>query len=184
MAAPATTTMKDLTGKFWMNKTLSDDTDDVLTLQGISWWTRKGIALANLCLDIKHYRDDDGVEHIDIVQTLTGGIQGTTELRTLDWTEREHEDHIFGKLRGKSRRVKPSGLDDDFLKKNFLPEVETDCAVESYVVNDANKWTAQQIWGFETINDIRYYVRHLKFTKNDTDKVLYKRLVYDWADAQ
>lgn len=54
-------------------------------MQGISWFTRKAIALANLMLDIKQYRDDDGVEHIDIVQTLTGGIKGTTENRTLDW---------------------------------------------------------------------------------------------------
>lgn len=54
-------------------------------LQGIGWFTRKAIGLATITLDVKQYRDDEGVEHIDIVQTATGGIKGTTENRTLDW---------------------------------------------------------------------------------------------------
>ena len=45
---------------------------------------------------MKHYKDDSGVEHIDIDQTLTGGIKGTSENRTLDWTERPNNDHVFG----------------------------------------------------------------------------------------
>lgn len=60
-------------------------------------------------------------------------------------SEREHEDHLFGKLVGKSRRIKPSEVDDEFLRAGFLPEVEEDGAVESFVVNEANKWTAQQV---------------------------------------
>lgn len=55
-------------------------------LQGVSWFTRKAIRFSTITLDIKQYRDDDGVEHIDIDQTATGGIKGTTENRTLDWT--------------------------------------------------------------------------------------------------
>lgn len=42
--------------------------------------------MATITLAVKQYRDDDGVEHIDIEQTATGGIKGTTENRTLDWT--------------------------------------------------------------------------------------------------
>lgn len=55
-------------------------------LQGIGWFKRRAISLATITLDIKQYRDDEGVEHIDIEQTATGGIKGTTENRTLDWT--------------------------------------------------------------------------------------------------
>lgn len=58
----------------------------MLTLQGVGWFTRKAIQLATVTLDINQYRDDNGVEHIDIEQTATGGIKGTTENRTLDWT--------------------------------------------------------------------------------------------------
>jgi len=60
------------------NKTLSDDTDAVLALQGVGWWTRKAIGLATLTLHTKQY-EKDGVTHIDIEQTATGGIKGTTE---------------------------------------------------------------------------------------------------------
>jgi hypothetical protein len=66
---------------------LSDDTDKILALQGVSWVTRRIlIAIATITLDIKHYKDDEGVEHIDIEQTLTGGITASPEYRTLDWT--------------------------------------------------------------------------------------------------
>jgi hypothetical protein len=185
MAAPPEITTKNLTGKFYMNKTLSDDTDEVLTLQGVSWFTRKTISVASILLDIKQYRDDDGVEHIDIVQTLTGGIQGTTELRTLDWVEREHKDYLFGTLTGQSRRIKPSEVEDEYLRCGFLSEVEDDGAIESYVINEANKWTARQIWGFEEIDGKRYYARHLKFIKlEDPEKTINRRLVYDYYPEQ
>lgn len=58
----------------------------MLTLQGIGWIVRKAISIATITLDVKQYRDDEGVEHIDIEQTATGGVKGTTENRTLDWT--------------------------------------------------------------------------------------------------
>jgi hypothetical protein len=68
------------------NHTLSDSVDKILTLQGISWVTRKIINNATITLDIKHYKDDEGAEHIDIIQTLTGGITSSPEYRTLTWT--------------------------------------------------------------------------------------------------
>ena len=52
--------------------------------QGIGWMTRKLISVATITLDIKHYTEE-GTEHIDIEQTATGGIKGTTENRILDW---------------------------------------------------------------------------------------------------
>src|SRR5262245_39919282 len=43
------------------------------------------------------------IQHIDIEQTATGGIKGTTEKRALDWTYRGHSDWLFGELQGRSR---------------------------------------------------------------------------------
>lgn len=51
---------------------------------------------------LKQYEDDSGITHIDIDTKLTGGINGTTELRTLNWQATPHQDHIFGPLKGKS----------------------------------------------------------------------------------
>jgi hypothetical protein len=64
----------------YQNKTLSDSTDGILTLQGVPWYTRKIISLASVTLDVKHYTGDDTFEHIDIDQTLTGGMKGIPNL--------------------------------------------------------------------------------------------------------
>ncbi|TVY86381.1 hypothetical protein LAWI1_G006531 [Lachnellula willkommii] len=119
MAAPAEISIKDLSGAWVMNKTLSDDTDPVLALQGVGWWTRKAIGLATVTLHTKQYTGDDSTTHIDISQT--------TENRVLNWQEREHEDHIFGHLKGRSRWLSSSDYDseitDPFLKAEWLESI-------------------------------------------------------------
>lgn len=66
------------------------------------------------------------VTHIDIEQTATGGIKGTTELRTLDWKARPHADYVFGKCEGRSKWVDLEANDDAdvpddaFLKEGWL----------------------------------------------------------------
>ncbi|KAA6416016.1 MAG: hypothetical protein FRX48_00735 [Lasallia pustulata] len=178
MAAPPAKTLKDLSGVWVMNKTLSDDTDRILQMQGVGWWLRKAIALATVTLTIKQYVSADGLTHIDIEQRATGGISGTTEKRTLDWAYRDHKDGIFGAVKGKSRWVKLADVEDDneFLKKGWLEE--GDEHVQSYVESVGNGWTADQIWGFEEIGGVRYHVRHVVVRKGDDWKEA--RLVYDY----
>jgi hypothetical protein len=65
----------------------------------------------------------DGLEHIDIPQTVSGGLQGTTELRILDGQKRSHEDHVFGKVEGQTLWVKLDEIEEDFLKEDWLPEM-------------------------------------------------------------
>jgi len=184
MAAPPEKTIKDLSGQWVMNKSLSDDTDAVLALQGIGWWTRKAIGLATVTLHVKQYTADDGITHIDIDQTATGGIKGTTELRELSWTFREHDDHIFGHLKGKSRWLNPADVPDEWMKEDFLTADEEkggpngELFVESYVENEEKGWTGDQIWGFAVIDGVRYYVRRVTIVKGDT--TLKVRLVYNW----
>ncbi|KAF2801831.1 uncharacterized protein BDZ99DRAFT_213993 [Mytilinidion resinicola] len=114
MAAPATTTVKDLSGKWLMNKKYCGDTDGVLALQGIGWLTRKGIGLASVTQVTTSYPDalKPDVTHIDFDQVVTGGIKGTTELRTLDWQWRDHTDHLFGSLEGRSQFTKLAQLEE------------------------------------------------------------------------
>jgi hypothetical protein len=47
---------------------MSGDTDTILKLQGISWVKRTAISMATVTLAIKHYKNDEGVEKIDIDQ--------------------------------------------------------------------------------------------------------------------
>jgi hypothetical protein len=100
-------------------------------------------------LYIRHYKDDGGIEHIDIDQTLTG-IPGTSEYRTLDWTLREHEDYLFGPVVGRSRRVKVNEIENEFLRDGWLRDTVQDGAINSYVKSDTPRsnttWIAEQVW--------------------------------------
>ncbi|KAJ7706324.1 hypothetical protein B0H17DRAFT_1036738 [Mycena rosella] len=185
MAVPATFSILDLSGKFTMNKAMSGDTDKILALQGISWLKRSIISLAVVTLVVKHYKDDDGVEHVDIDQTITGGIPGTREERTLSWTERSTVDSLFGAVIGKSRRVQASELEEEFLKKDWTADTLEHGLIQSYVCSDTPKsgrtWIANQTWGIQEINGERRYVRHVKFTGPDPKEAdIEDLLVYDY----
>ncbi|CRG92336.1 hypothetical protein PISL3812_09393 [Talaromyces islandicus] len=130
MAAPAETTLQNLNGQFVLNKTLSDDTDPILALQGVSWMTRTALGYATVTLAITEYiepnADDEAqapVTKIDIVQTATGGIQ-SSEKRTTDWRVRAHEDRIFGALSAQSRLVRGAAAGADGKVRPVL-EIQT-----------------------------------------------------------
>jgi hypothetical protein len=168
------------------NKPLSDDPDPVLSLQGVSWFTRKAISLATITLHTKQYfSSDDKATHIDIEQTATGGIKGTTEIRVLNWSERSHEDHLFGNVKGQSRWLTSlDQVDDAFLKEGWL-DVDSEKGgpdgeifIESYVINEEKGWDARQVWGFAIVDGKRYYTRRVVVTKGK--EVLRVRLVYNW----
>ncbi|MCJ1481023.1 hypothetical protein MMC06_001179 [Schaereria dolodes] len=119
-------------------------------MQGIGWFLRKAIGLATITLNIKEYVED-GVTHIDISQTATGGIKGTTELRTLDWAFREHKDGIFGEVKGKSRWAKLNGLERDKEGDDWLSRGWEDADgefVQAYVESVGGGWTADQVGCF------------------------------------
>ncbi|KAL8682408.1 MAG: hypothetical protein Q9186_001529 [Xanthomendoza sp. 1 TL-2023] len=176
MAAPPEKTLKNLAGKWVMNKTLSDDTDRILQMQGVGWFLRRAIALATITLTITEYVKDD-LTHIDITQVASPGGITTTENRVLDWEYHDHTDKIFGEVKGKSRWVKLSDVDDDdFLKKGW-DDLEGE-HVQGYVESNGGGWTADQVWGFELIDGKRYYVRHVVVRKGDDWKLA--RLVYDY----
>jgi len=138
---------------------------------------RKAIGLSTVTLHVKEYKDDEDLTHIDIEQTATGGIKGTTELRILDNKPREHEDHIFGRLCGRSRWLKSvDEIEDSFQKEGW--EDGTNEFVMSHVTNDENGWTAVQVWGFEVVNEERRYSRHIVVTKGKEVKKI--RLLYDF----
>lgn len=186
MAAPPEKTLDDLSGSWVMNKSLSGDTDAVLSLQGVGWFIRKTIGLATVTLKHKHYKDDEGFEHIDIDQLITPGLQGTTELRTLNWTWRDHSDIVFGDVKGRTRKVKLSDVPDDedgkWMKEGWEPAfLEKGEAIETYVESTTKGWTANQFWGFEIIDGERRYTRHVVVKDKSGKKVLRIKLVYDWA---
>ena len=160
-----------------------------------------------MTLSIKHDSDDSGVERVEVVNTLTGGIPGNTELSVLDWTSRLHEDHVFGKVLGKSKRVdSPNAIEGPFLKEGWdTSQGEREDGVLSFYdesVGESRRWIAEQVrrlctaleslqgrshihlspskvWGFAELNGERRHVRRIRMTGADM-KARYFRLVYDY----
>lgn len=101
--------------------------------------------MATITLTISEYTDSaTKLTHFDIKQVATGGISGTTENRTLDWTYRDHKDGIFGSVKGKSRWVALKDVDDDDFIKTGWENADGDF-VQSYVESKDNGWTANQV---------------------------------------
>lgn len=130
------------------NKELSDDTDGILSMQGVSWINRTAISYGTITLYIKHYKDENGIEHVVSEETLTG-IPGSTEKRTLDWAVREHSDYVFGALVGKARRRKVEDIEDDFLRGGWLPDTVEHGVIALWTESDTAKsgysWTSDEV---------------------------------------
>ncbi|ETS87239.1 hypothetical protein PFICI_01067 [Pestalotiopsis fici W106-1] len=194
MAAPASKTIGDLNGKWVMNKTLSDSPEPGLALQGIGYLTRKAIGFATVTLEVKQYTEE-GVPHVDIEQTATGGLKGTSEKRTVDNTPREHADWLFGKVKARSFFIKHEDLPgriqaelggDEFLAGDWIVADEEKTGPDGalHLVNWVEAeagWTAAQVWGFQLIGGERRYARNIVIKKGD--KKVELRLVYDFVSA-
>ncbi|KAJ8075087.1 hypothetical protein PM082_019414 [Marasmius tenuissimus] len=204
MAVPPDFCTLDISGRFTMNKTLSDTSsiDSILSAQGVTWMLRKSIGLGTVTLGIRHYRTpspSSEEEHIDITETLTpGNIKGTPDRRVLVWDQRvDTEDWIFGPVGGRTRRLAPTtiegegegeGLSDDdveWMKSGWTEDTIRDgiihCRDESLKTGKQGKgWVVVQFWGIEVINAERRYTRHLLFTGGD-GKVIRARFVYDYV---
>jgi hypothetical protein len=128
---------------------LSDDSDDILKLQGVSWFKRRAISMFTLTLVVKHYTDDAGIEHIDIDQTLSGGIPGTSENRSLDWEENSESDDVFGAVIGQSKRIKLEEVEDEFLKSGWTDDTAEDGTVLAVAWSDPENnpltWRAEMV---------------------------------------
>ena len=108
-------------------------------MQGIGWLTRKIIKSATITLFVKHYKDDEGAEHIDIEQTVTGGISGPPEYRTLNWTSHKMDHSLFGAIIARSRRIAVAEVTDEYLNSGWLPDVSRDGVIQSSGEADEEK---------------------------------------------
>jgi hypothetical protein len=155
--------------------------------------TRKAIGFATVTLHVKHYTDAEGKVHIDIEQTATGGLKGTSEHRTIDNTFREHSDWLFGKAKARSffvkaedlpAKIKEELLGDEFLGRDWLAGDEEKTGPDGtlHLVNWVEAeagWTAAQVWGFQTIGGERRYARNIVVRNGDKSAEI--RLVYDFV---
>jgi hypothetical protein len=139
--------------------------------------------MMTVTLNVKQYVDDEGVTHIDIDQVGAAGVRGTTERRILHGEWNQHEDHVFGAVKGRSKWTKLSALsdsdeDDKFLKSKWDQQTQEGDVIESYAESLSNGWIARQVWGFQDINGVRKYTRNIVVKKgSETQRV---SLHYDY----
>lgn len=101
MAAPASVTIKDLSGTYGLNKTLSDNSVPLLKMQGIGFIVRQAVQYGTITVTLKQYTDDKGMVHLDQDQ-VTAGTHNEEE-RHLNWEWAETTSKIWGKVKGRNR---------------------------------------------------------------------------------
>lgn len=181
MAAPANTTLQNLTGKWKLNKSYSDDFSQVLALQGVGLLVRKAATAASIYLKITQPDEN----HVKMAQSVTSGkIPGTTEEYTLDWEWRTNEDSFFGNVAGRSRWVsveegKTTGVvaegDGEWIDGDSQGKL-----VHAEGKKESGEWEAAHLWGFEIVDGERRHTRRVR-VKNDKGEELRVRMVYDFV---
>lgn len=162
MASPESITMKNFSGKYYMNKEISSKFDPVLAAQGVSWAIRTIASYANPVVVHEHYVDANGNEALNMI---TPGVKGLSsefkEEYILDDEEREKFNPLFGKMIGRATRSSESTIRDisPFLLEGWLPDVEDSPATNGYfhvyaegdTSKGAYEWRSDQVWGFQEV---------------------------------
>lgn len=141
----ASKNLKDLNGKWSMNKDLSSDPSPVLEIQGVNAMIRKAASMAPISLDVSQPSADE----IHIKQSTTASIPAIDEeWYPGDYEWREQSDKLLGKVRSRSRWAKVDELGgfDAFLVKGLGGDDEV---IQADVESRDGGWKAVQVWLFE-----------------------------------
>ncbi|KAI4747205.1 hypothetical protein E4T44_15071, partial [Aureobasidium sp. EXF-8845] len=163
MAVPDSINLRNLSGTYNLNKSLSDSSDAALQMQGIGWLVRQAVKFSNVTLIVKQFVDENGLTHVDNEQITTGNVRNLEE-RIVDYQWREKNDRIFGKVNGRSRYVKLDEVETEYLKQGWDEQFLTqgDNEVIQVFVNSLGKkpnWSAEQVWGFEIVDGQKRHTR-------------------------
>ena len=176
MSAPSSKTLKNLSGTWKLNKSLSADVSSILALQGTSSLVYKAIGSASVKLTISQPNENE----YSVKQTATAAaIPGTTEQYVLDNEWRANKDPFFGEVKGRSRWISIDeaksieGIDAAFEDSD---DGKLILAEGGHVSGD---WEAFRVWHFENLDGERRWVQSVKVW-NKEGKELVGRMVYDF----
>ena len=172
-------TLHNLSGKWKLNKSISDDITQVLAIQGTNVLLRKAIATASVTLDITQPHENE----YSIKQTATSAsIPGTTEQYSLDFQWRDNKDPFFGDVRGRSKWIDAEEVKEKYSDLGSGLEPEED---GKFILAEGGKpdetWSAFRIWGFEEIDGQRRYVQRVKVWNKGGEEVRVN-MVYDYVE--
>ncbi|KAE8158627.1 hypothetical protein BDV40DRAFT_291643 [Aspergillus tamarii] len=194
----------NLTGNWVMEKSLSSNLEPMMKLQCLSWIIRRAFQHVTITFTITEYASIGAdssplARHIDVVHTVTGGFNGTTEKRTLDGNAYMQKDYVFGTLSVRSRLI--GGVEDengqvrpaleldtpnlnqkmyDFLTGAVSAEGEREAGFLVEELPREKMGTMRiQVWGFELIHGERYHTRRVLVINRSGDYAM-ARIVYKW----
>lgn len=163
------------------NKTLSGDFDGVLAMQNVDWMKRKILSMVSINLDIKQSLHD-GISHVEIGQRA-GSIKGDLDRRVLDQTEQHKKDELFGEVKSRSRWIRLTEVQDDFLSQGWPQDDNKSADAETFVqtIVHGKDWVATEILGLGEMEGKRKLIRRIVIRKGDDQKSIV--LIYDFISA-
>ncbi|KAH6650458.1 hypothetical protein F5144DRAFT_523685 [Chaetomium tenue] len=181
MAAPTTINIDDVSGRWLLNRQLSQSTEAMFALQGIPWIIRKIINFATLELEYVKLdpTPDATAARLAFKQTVRPGGFDTRNEYILDGESRTDTVPIFGEI---SMRCHYVGSEE--AAKHDAVGLETDAdnaghaAILEILRSEPMGWAATTVWGFEVIDGVRRFVKHNSTIKGE--KVEKAKLVFDY----
>ncbi|KAI0854673.1 hypothetical protein F4860DRAFT_522739 [Xylaria cubensis] len=182
MAAPNEIDISDVSGRWSLNRGLSDSLESCFALQGIPWIVRKVINFASLELQYrKDIPPDDAVAAPSFAfkQTVRPGGFDTSNRYIIDGKSRTDTVPIFGEITMHARYL---NRDEVTAEQTWKWGVEGDAAENVAileVVESKNMgWKAETLWIFETINGEYRFCKYNIITKGE-DRATAK-MVHDY----
>ncbi|KAF3902260.1 hypothetical protein AA313_de0207592 [Arthrobotrys entomopaga] len=180
MAAPAEMTVANITGKYFMVQSGCKNTDEILAGQGIGWLKRKALAVAPVTITITHTVPADGSPEVLQVESVALKVISSSETITIDGESRKSVHPLWGDITLSAKKIKIADISDEKLKEGgWLGEEVIEVIAGNVTTKESDKWTAVQIWGFQTIDGQHRYFRRVRLDHGK--EPIYGHMLYDYS---
>ena len=169
MAAPSEKSLKNMTGQWFVATKLCQGFEQYLSLQGLPWWKRQFLHILTVKETHTQYKDGEGITHIDVALSISGGFGGNNENRIIDNKQHTVETEMLGTLLERCRWANLDEIEDEWLKEGWVytdDELKNggggpngELHIESHGSNASGAFSTVGLWGFVEIDGARYHCR-------------------------
>ncbi|KAI0506265.1 hypothetical protein F5B22DRAFT_650823 [Xylaria bambusicola] len=170
MAAPSEINVSDVTGRWALNRALSDQLEPLFTLQGIPWIIRKVINFASLELQYTKDPPSDptAATSFSFKQTVRPGGFDTINRYVLDGDKRTDTVPIFGEVTMYAKYLNRDEVTlEQTLGTGIQGDAEKDVAIIEVTESKSMGWKAETVWVFETIDGEYRLCKYNRIWKGD-----------------
>ena len=127
------------------------------------------VFIVTLRESVKQHIDKEGITHIDIDLSITGGFKGGQENRIIDGKKHAIETEMFGTIYEQARWANLDGIEDPWLKEGWVYTADElknggggpngELHIETHATNSRGGFDTRAVWGFTEIDGVRYHCR-------------------------